>query len=112
MNDASFPAGITWENKYRPAMEITEQAAADAYFERCVEHTMESGRTWEEAEVIEKANIGYWAGHYDDATRARVERLFRCTHPVLGAIAERKLTPAEILARGMILGRRATFRRS
>ncbi len=33
------------------------------------------------------ANLGYFAGYYDSETRERVERLFKCSHPVFGAIA-------------------------
>jgi hypothetical protein len=81
-----MPAQITIGEKYGPAMEITEQAEADAYFEQCVEHTMTFGRTRHEAETIERANLGYYAGYYDAATRERVERLFACAHPVFGKI--------------------------
>lgn len=82
-----FPHDMTIGEKYEPAMLITEQAEADAYFERCVEHTMRvhgSGRA--EAEKLERANLGYYAGYGFD--RERVERLFRCAHPVFGSVAE------------------------
>lgn len=75
---------ITFGDKYGPAMEITDQDEADAYFELCVEHTMSWGRTREEAEQIEKENLGYYAGYCDHETRIRVERLFNCMHPFLG----------------------------
>lgn len=84
----AFPDKITIGDKYGPAMEITDQAQADAYFEKCVEHTMRHGRTREVAESIERQNLGYYAGYYDSETRACVEKLFRCRHPVFGAIAE------------------------
>ena len=85
----ALPKNLTIGQKYHPAMEITEQAEADAYFERCVEHSMRyGGRTREEAETIERANLGYFAGYYDSETRARVERLFRCAHPIFGPIAQ------------------------
>jgi hypothetical protein len=35
---------------------------------------------------VQRANIGYWAGYYSDATRSRVERLFQTGHPVFGKI--------------------------
>src|SRR5688572_26718611 len=75
-------------NKYSKAMEITEQAEADVYFEELLQQTMVFGRTREEAEEIERHNLGYYAGCYDNETRERVERLFKCKHPVFGAIAE------------------------
>jgi len=82
-----LPGKITIGEKYRPAMQITDQAEADAYFEMCVEHCMRHGRSREEAVAIEKQNLGYYAGYYDNKTRKRVERLFCCAHPVFGAIA-------------------------
>ena len=80
---------ITMGQKYGPAMEITTQAEADAYFEECVQHTMGYGQEREEAKSIERSNLGYYAGYYDAETRERVERLFRCARPVFGAIAEK-----------------------
>lgn len=84
-----FPSRITIGDKYGPAMKITDQAEADAYFVRCVEHTMQFvGGSREEAERIERVNLGYYAGYYDDETRKRVERLFKCAHPIFGKIEE------------------------
>jgi hypothetical protein len=98
--------GISIGDKWEPAMKITEQAAADAYFERCVEHSLATGAaSREEAEKYERDNIGYWAGYYDNETRERVERLFNCAHPVFGRIAEvGPPTPAEALAAGIARG--------
>lgn len=81
-------ADVTIGEKYGPAMEITGQAEADAYFERCVAHMMHCRRgvTREEAERVERVNLGYFAGYYDNETRRRVERLFRCEHPYFGRI--------------------------
>lgn len=103
--DEAMPMAITIGEKYGPAMEITEQADADAYFERCVHHTMwhliHDGKVETqpeariEAERIEKINLGYYAGYYDSATRERVERLFHCAHPVFGSIAERGAPTAD-----------------
>lgn len=93
---------ITIGDKYQPAMEITDQDKADAYFEECVVHTMRWGRTREEAEKIERANLGYYAGYYNDETRERVERLFRCSHPIFGAIAQQgPVTPAKAFEMGI-----------
>jgi hypothetical protein len=95
-----LPMKITIGDKYGPAMEMTDQAEADAYFERCVRHTSEwlfmEGKAKSialarpEAERIERINFGYFAGYYDSATRQRVERLFRCAHPVFGALIAEK----------------------
>lgn len=83
--------GITLGEKYGPAMEITEPAEAQAYFELCVEHCMSYDRTRQEAESIERENLAYYAGYYDDETRRRVEQLFSCAHPVFGKIADANL---------------------
>ena len=99
-----FPDMVTIGQKYDPAMKITEQAEADVYFERCVEHTMRM-RPCEraEAESIERQNLGYYAGYYDNATRERVERLYRCRHPIFGAIAvEGPPTPDEAFEAGYV----------
>src|SRR4051812_40668487 len=84
----TFPGRISIGEKYDPAMKITDQAQADHYFEKCVAHTMRFGKTREQAEAIERENLGYYAGYCDNETRARVERLFNCAHPIFGAIAE------------------------
>ena len=96
---------ITIGDKYGPAMTITEQSDADAYFEMCVEHTMSFGRSRTEAESIERQNLGYYAGYYDDATRARVERLYRCSHPIFGKISENgPPSPEEAFRKGFERG--------
>jgi hypothetical protein len=99
----AFPEQISIGDKYAPAMKITDQAEADAYFERCVAHSMATFVTLRAvAEEIERANLGYYAGYYDHETRARIERLFSCAHPVFGAIAERgPPTTQEALAAGI-----------
>jgi hypothetical protein len=80
---------MTIGDLYHPAMKITKQAEADAYFEKLVAWSMEQwGKTREEAEQTQKSNLGYFAGYYDSETRERVERLFKCSHPVFGSIAE------------------------
>lgn len=86
---SDFPKKITSIDKYRPAMEITDQADADAYFEKCVWHDMvQHGMTRDEAEQLERRNLGCFAGYYDTETRERVERLFCCAHPIFGSIAK------------------------
>ena len=89
-------ATITIGEKYGPAMEIVEQDAANAYFEECVKHSMERfGMTRAEATHCERVNLGYYAGYYDSETRRRVERIFSCSHPFFGSIAERGEPTAE-----------------
>lgn len=102
---------ITIGDKYRPAMEIKDQAEADRYWEQCVEHNMrcqeaegtEPDRA--KAESTERQNLGYFAGYYDNETRERVERLFHCAHPVFGKITEHVPTPEEAFAAGLKMGR-------
>lgn len=88
-----LPEKITIGDKYGPAMEITDQAEADAYFEKLVEHTMsyakdEQYKTHEGAAALERSNLGYYAGYYDTETRKRVERLYGCAHPVFGPVEQ------------------------
>jgi hypothetical protein len=82
-----LPGTISISEKYGPAMSVTTQAEADAYFEVLVAHCMGLGNDRGEAEEIERTSIGYFAGYFPHEVRARVEKLFRCQHPVFGAIA-------------------------
>lgn len=78
----------TYHDLYRPAIDITDEAGAAAYLEQLVtRHMRMTNHSREQAEAIERGNIGYYAGYFDPETRARVERLFQCEHPVFGAIA-------------------------
>lgn len=96
---------ITIGEKYGPAMKIKDQAKADAYFEECVAHNMKLGdNTREQAERIERVNLGYFAGYYDNETRLRVERLFRCCHPAFGPASEGVPTTEEAFRLGQELG--------
>jgi hypothetical protein len=95
----------TIDVKYGFAMKLVGQAEADDYFEDLVEHQLRMNQgplqpkpvgkgialqavTREQAETIERNNLGYFAGYYSHEVRARVEKLFRCAHPIFGAIAE------------------------
>jgi hypothetical protein len=93
--------------KYGPAMEIVSQWEADAYFDALVDHQMRwSARyrplrqTREEAENHERSNLGYYSGYYSHDVRARVERLFRCVHPMFGSVQNVTRTPEEIFQMG------------
>lgn len=97
----TIPDDAKLGDKYGPAMELTGQAEADAYFEACVQHNLrlraKRGLSADraEAEKVERANLGYYAGYYSHATRERVERLFRCAHPGFGSIAQNGPPTAE-----------------
>lgn len=103
---SKLPRTVCLQEKYGPAMAITTQTEADAYFEMCVEHSLEhSTKTRDEIEDIERSNLAYYAGYYDYETRERVERLFKCEHPVLGAASKTgKLTPEQLFEIGFRLG--------
>ena len=104
-----FLDSITNSDKYDPAMKIKDQDEARVWFERCVEHCMRVRPCErEEAEEIERGNLGYWAGYYSADTRERVERLFNCSHPVFGSIAAKgQPTAKEAFLAGLERGRSA-----
>ncbi|HVX56947.1 MAG TPA: hypothetical protein VHA37_04395 [Candidatus Saccharimonadales bacterium] len=95
--------GKTYFELLGPAMEITDQAEADEYFELLVERCLEKEPMLRSmAEAIQRDNLGYFAGYYGNDTRERVERLFKCAHPVFGKIAERGApTPEQAFEMGM-----------
>jgi hypothetical protein len=103
----TLPRKITLGKKYEPAMEIADQAQADAYFELLVNHSMRFGKTREEAEALERSNLGYFAGYCDHETRLRVERLFRCVHPIFGPASNGKPDPEFAIKLGEFIGRMA-----
>ena len=110
-----IPTEATNGQKYTFAMEITEQAEADSYFKDLVDHQIRAQRqilgnslTQEEAEAIERSNLGYYAGYFSPEHRARVEKLFRCAHPIFGAIATNGSPSAEqAFKMGMERGKQA-----
>jgi hypothetical protein len=96
---------LTYAESLGPAMEITEQADADAFFEAYVTWMMARiNQTRGEVENVARQNLGYYAGYYDSATMARVNRLYRTTHPIFGSAS---VTPESALAAGRTLGNRA-----
>lgn len=106
---SELPNKITIGDKYGPAMTMTDQDEATAYFEKCVRHCMTFGSSREEAEKIERSNFGYYAGYYSNATRERVERLFGCAHPIFGKISEVGApTTEQAFEAGRKIGARAT----
>jgi len=91
-------ADLTRGEKYEPAMRITDQAEADQYFEALVAHCLDTYPEFEDphflpsdrraaAELIERTNLGYWAGYHSLDTRARVEKFFRGAHPIFGPVS-------------------------
>lgn len=91
---------------YDHAMHITDQAEADAHLETLIADCMAAGHSRIEAEEIQRENLAYYAGYFGHETRARVERLFRCKHPVFGAIAEvGPPTPEQAYELGLAMGK-------
>jgi hypothetical protein len=104
-----LPRGISRAKKYDPAMTLETQQQADDYFVLLVEHCLRCSltpMTRETAEKIERSNLGYWAGYFSNETRERVERLFRCEHPIFGSIAKNGApTAVQAFAMGLARGR-------
>ena len=82
---------MTYGECLGPAMEITEPEDAKQYLAEYVNYIQtaldkEPRDDDMTAEQIARANLGYFAGYYDNDTRKRVEELFTCSHPVFGSI--------------------------
>ena len=71
-------------------------------FEVLVQDSMLHGKTREEAEKMERENLGYFAGYYNRDTMRRVNRLFKTRHPMITP----EMTEEEIFAIGKEVGRR------
>ncbi len=103
-----FPDKVTIGDLYCPAMDITDQAEADTYLEALVERNMRFGTISRfAAEKIERDNLGYFAWHHDVETRLRIERLFRCAHPIFGPASKGRPTADEALEAGVRAGKGA-----
>lgn len=100
--------GETIGETYGPAMAVTDQGEADAVFAALVAGHLavrpQDGAA--EAGRVQRQNLGYYAGYYDHDTRRRVERLFRCCHPVFGPAGDEPLPPEDAFAIGVAAGRR------
>lgn len=91
---------LTYGDILEPAMKITTKKDAKQYLEQYTAYIQKfidknprtDGRT---AESIAKENLGYWAGYYDNKTRKRVEKLFKCSHPYFGSIEEKGIPTAK-----------------
>jgi len=89
------------------AVQIESQEEADEFLEILVQLTMASKSMSHEAALKrQRRNLAFWAGYHGEEARRRVERLFKCAHPVFGAIAEKgSPTAEEALEMGKKLGR-------
>ncbi len=89
---------VTYGACLHPAMKITEQDDADNYLSAYIDYNERNGNVNRiEATLIAKRNIGYFAGYSDAETAARVNRLFKTTHPIFG---DTRPTPKEALEAG------------
>jgi hypothetical protein len=81
---------LTYRETLGPAMDITDQADADQYKEAMIQFGMKQDPSVsrERAESVCNQNLGYYAGYYSHDVRERVERLFKCSHPIFGSIKE------------------------
>ena len=85
---------LTYAECLDSAMKITDPEDAKQYLAEYIKHIEKNQELQpndsekSSAESIAKANLGYYAGYYDNYTRERVERLFCCSHPVFGSIKE------------------------
>ena len=97
-----FPDDPSSGNIFGPAMEITDQAEADAWFGMIVAFVMKD-RPCDRAtaEDITRQNLGYYSGYYGVETQRRVEKLFRTSHPIFGPVeGGRNLTANQALRLG------------
>lgn len=99
---------LTYGEALNPAMEITDQADADQYFEAMVIHHMKHQKVPLRSKAVEtcRCNLAYYAGYYNNETRERVERLFVAAHPVFGKIADGVPTTDYCLKAGIEYGRK------
>jgi len=94
--------------RYERAMTITDPDEALQCFTELVGEFMQAcpHATLDEAEKAVSDDLAYYAGYYDNETRARVEALFECEHPYFGAIAKNgPPTNQEAWAMGVAIGR-------
>lgn len=70
-------------------MTISDQETADMFWEELIDWSilnwnvpsMEPSR--ENAEMVMRRNIGFWAGHYSGAVEERMKLLFKAVNPIL-----------------------------
>jgi len=96
----------TFAKLYEPAMAITDPDRATEYFDALVRRTRRMGQSLEEAESIQRFNLGYYAGYYSHDVQERVERLFGAVHPIFGSSLDpnNAITPEKAFEMGQQLG--------
>jgi hypothetical protein len=107
-----LPIQATIGELYNPCSDIDTKEQADLYFNLLVDRTMKTGIQRvsggpslsclrEEAIELQKKNIGYWSGYFDNETADRMMQLFSCSHPVFGTSHP---SPEEALEMGRKMG--------
>ena len=69
---------------YGSIVEAKTQDEADQKLKALVGLIVKEGKSPRAAKKIAKANIGFYAGYYDEETARRVWKLYRTRHPVFG----------------------------
>ena len=73
---------MTYGEEFDLALACNTQEEADEFVRTNIAHRVKDfGQTPEEAEKVLKANLGYMAGYYDEATAKKIEKLFNAPHP-------------------------------
>lgn len=103
---------LTYGDCLDPAMKITEQEDADQYLKDYIAYIQthldkEKGPHKNTAEEIAKINLGYYAGYGSNDLCKRVEKLFRCSHPIFGKAEEGIPTAKEAFELGRKMGAKA-----
>ena len=88
-----LPDKMTYGESYTPAMSVHTPEEAREYFAALVRRNIRiTGNSDAEAERIERINVGYWSGYFDETTRIRVHALYGFGHPIFGTI----IPPTEV----------------
>ena len=71
------------EVRYDDLLKVATQDEADVCLKKIIQIIVsKDGKSPREAKKLAKANIGYWAGYYDEETARRIWKLFRTEHPI------------------------------
>ena len=80
---------------------------ASCLFDIYIKHLMENNIDLTKECIIERAksNIGYFACYYGADEQDKIQNLYKCVHPIFGAVDDSKqIDQEEILATGIKIG--------
>ena len=93
---------LTFAQCLDPAMKVRSQIEADQYLKDYANYILEdiNSDPFKDKDAdpyeIARTNLGYWAAYFGASTRFRVEKFFKCEHPVFGKVYKLGVpTPAE-----------------